>query len=250
MKKPNPNKANPNGTVTILTMHGPRFLFALAAAACTAFPIPGQAPGTPGGGPAGSGGTPEAPIQTPAGPVNNQAPANPSPAAGALVMDSLSAQKKTPHFSDAEILGWILAVDNNEIAAATLAEKKELGFDAMSYAKMLHNQHRADAAKTAKLANKIKVKPARNDAVKQLRDEGAAEVAALSGKDREEFEKAYSDAMVKDHDEALATIDSTLIPDAKNADLRKHLAEVRNHVSMHLEHGRSLQNAQASAPPQ
>lgn len=63
-------------------------------------------------------------------------------------------------------------------------------------------------------------------------------IAPLEG---EEFGQAYVAAMVKGHTEVLAMIDNELMKSAQNESLTKRLAETREHVAMHLEHGKKLQ---------
>ncbi|MEO7427028.1 MAG: DUF4142 domain-containing protein [Fibrobacteria bacterium] len=148
--------------------------------------------------------------------------------------------------SDPQILAWILAVDSNEITAATAAEKKHLGKKASAFAKMLRTQHSADAAKAGKLAKRLNLTPMADDRVIALRAEGSDALAALSGQDGTDFEKAYIDAMVKGHSGVLETIDSQMIPHAVNEGVKNHLTELRGHVAAHLEQGKRLQDAMAS----
>jgi len=148
--------------------------------------------------------------------------------------------------SDPQIIAWILAVDSNEITAATAAEKKHLGKKASAFAKMLKTQHSADAAKAVKLAKRLNLTPMADDRVIALRAEGSDALAALSGQDGTDFEKAYIDAMVKGHSDVLEAIDSQMIPHAVNEGVKNHLTELRGHVAAHLEQGKRLQDAMAS----
>ena len=52
--------------------------------------------------------------------------------------------------------------------------------------------------------------------------------------------KAYIDAMVKGHTEALAVLDNKLIPKATTQAVKDHLAATREHVAHHLERAESL----------
>jgi putative membrane protein len=149
-------------------------------------------------------------------------------------------------FTDAEILGVVMAVDSNEIAAADVAKKKKIGSEAKSYAKMLDKQHTANAKQANKLGKKLGMKPAASQTADQLRSKGKSDLATLSGKDGSEFEKGYIDAMVQGHTEALQLIDGQLMPSAKNDAVKGFLTETRGHVAAHLEQGKRLQGAQAS----
>ena len=148
--------------------------------------------------------------------------------------------------SDPQIIAWILAVDSNEITVATAAEKKRLSKKASAFAKMLRTQHSADAVKAVKLAKRLNLTPMADDRVIALRAEGTDALAALSGQEGADFEKAYIDAMVKGHSEVLETIDTQMIPHAVNEGVKNHLTELRGHVAAHLEQGKRLQDAMAS----
>ncbi|MDB5104894.1 MAG: putative outer membrane protein [Fibrobacteres bacterium] len=148
--------------------------------------------------------------------------------------------------TDAEIVGWVDALDSNEITAANAAEKKKIAKEYMTYAKMLDKQHRANQKKTAKLAKQLKLTPAQSAASTQLKAMGTQDMTAMAALEGAQFERAYVDAMVKGHTEALAALDGSLITGADDAKLKKHLTELREHVSMHLEQGKRLQGASAS----
>lgn len=181
------------------------------------------------------------------GPVKSQTTTE---AATPSVRDSMGSAGKGAQnpvaLNDAQILGVVVAVDENEVAAAGKAEKMKMGSEAMAYAKMLREEHKADADKTKKLGKEIGAKPASSALAIQLKDNGKSELKAMSSKKGADFEKAYVDAMVNGHADVLKLIDETLIPDAQNEAVKKHLAEVRGHVAMHLEQGKRLQGAQAS----
>lgn len=151
-------------------------------------------------------------------------------------------------FNDAEILGVVNTVDEIEVKAAAKAEKKKIGPEAMAYAKMLQDQHKADLDANKALGKRIGVKPAGTKTADQLRDKAAQDLKAIASKSGSEFEKAYIDAMVDGHTDVLQMLDSQLIPSAHDDALKTHLAEVREHVAMHLEQGKRLQGARASAP--
>lgn len=171
----------------------------------------------------------------PATPTATAAPTAATPPAAAIA-----------DHSDAEIIDLILAVDANEVAAATAAEKEKIGKEAMEYAKMLKKQHAKDSGKLTKLSKKIKIAPAACPASDELRAKGAKEIETLSGKDGADFEGAYIDAMVAGHTEALALFDEHLLKEADNEELKKQLSDTRKHIADHLEHGKRLQGARVS----
>lgn len=149
-------------------------------------------------------------------------------------------------FSDAEILGVMNAIDENEIAAANAAKKEKIGDQAKAYSKMLRKQHSANFDETKKLSKKLGINPISNQTAQDLRDDAAKELTTLVPLEGKEFERAFIDAMVKGHSDALQLIDAELLPAAKNDQVRSHVDEFRKTVSAHLEQGKRLQEMQAS----
>jgi putative membrane protein len=149
-------------------------------------------------------------------------------------------------FSDAEILGAMNAIDENEIAAANAAKKEKMGDQAKAFSKMLRKQHSANFDETRNLSKRLGIPPVSNQTAKDLRSDGAKELATLVKLEGKEFERAYIDAMVSGHSDALQLIDAELLPAAKNDEVRAHVDAFRGHVSAHLEEGKRLQEVQAS----
>ncbi len=142
---------------------------------------------------------------------------------------------------DAEVLAFVIAVDDNEVLAAAEATKKEPGSAVLDYAKMMHQEHGKNEAETMELGQEINVTPVDTAAVDKLRVKGAGELAALIPLKGDEFETAYVTAMVKGHTEVLEMIDNKLLKSADNDAVKKHLNETRSAVAQHLEMGKKLQ---------
>lgn len=151
--------------------------------------------------------------------------------------------------TDAQILAVVATVDEHEIDAATKAMKKKLGKEAKEFAKLLKTQHQANLTQGKKTAKQAALKPATSPLADSLKAKGEADVTALQAKTGAEFEKAYIEAMVKGHTEALALLDQRLIPAATLADVKTFLTGTRGHVSAHLEQAKRLQGAQAATTP-
>lgn len=145
-----------------------------------------------------------------------------------------------PAGTDAEVLAFVIAINENEILAAAEASKEKMSAGPMEFAKMMHTEHGKNAVETMKLAETIKVVPTDTAAVDALRVKGADELATLVRLDGKEFERAYMTAMVKGHQDVLAMFDSQLMKAAKNEALKKHLTATRHHVAMHLEKAQQL----------
>lgn len=149
--------------------------------------------------------------------------ANPgAPAAGAL--------------TQAQAVSLVGAVDKHEIAAAEQAKGKKVTGEVADYADMLHREH----SKNLEAGQKLGAAESSPD-LAAMEQKGRAELDTLDKASGKDYEKAYVDAMVKGHEEALALLDSRLIPAASDANVRTFLTTTREHVAMHLERGKALQ---------
>lgn len=80
--------------------------------------------------------------------------------------------------------------------------------------------------------------------VDAMRQKHEAERQRLSALEGEEFARAWVDAMVMGHEEALNRLDTQLIPNAGDAGVAEHLRQTRTAIARHLETGRGLQSAE------
>lgn len=154
---------------------------------------------------------------------------------------AMGAAKPQGDKEDGEVLGFVGAVDDNEIVAALVAGTKKLSPEVAGYAKMLHAAHGKNLEETLMLGQQIKVTPTETDAVDKLRIKGAGELAALVPLEGDAFGKAYVEAMIKGHTEVLDMIDNQLLKNAEDPALKKHLTETRADVAQHLEEGKKIQ---------
>jgi putative membrane protein len=70
-------------------------------------------------------------------------------------------------------------------------------------------------------------------------EENMAKLKTLKGA---AFDKAYAEHEVAYHQQVLDAIDKTLIPSAKNEELKALLVKVRPTIAEHLDHARELQS--------
>jgi putative membrane protein len=91
------------------------------------------------------------------------------------------------------------------------------------------------------LAAKLKVKPEDNPTSQSLKKGGEDNVKSLKGLKGDAFDKAYVDHEVVYHQAVLDAIDKTLIPSAKNAELKDLIVKVRPAFVGHLEHAKMIQ---------
>jgi len=144
--------------------------------------------------------------------------------------------------TDPQIAAIVVTANQVDIDAGKLAKGKTHNKDVKAFAQQMITDHTAVNKQAVDLAGKLKVKPEPNptsEALKKGGDENIAKLKKLRGK---EFDKEYVDHEVAYHEQVLDAIDKTLIPSAKNEELKNLIVKVRPAIAAHLEHAKHLQS--------
>jgi putative membrane protein len=88
---------------------------------------------------------------------------------------------------------------------------------------------------------KLKVTPEDNPTSRNLKAGGEENLNNLRSLKGAAFDKAYVDHEVAYHQAVLDAVDKTLIPNAKNEELKALLVKVRPAFVAHLEHAKQVQ---------
>jgi putative membrane protein len=145
--------------------------------------------------------------------------------------------------SDGQIAQIAMTANNVEITAARAAVKATKNARVKEFAREMIKDHTAANTQAQALAKKAGISPEESDTSQQLNQHGQDEMQQLKGLKGAQFDRAYIDAQVQDHQTVLDALDNQLIPNAKNDDMKSLLTKVRTKVSQHLEHARSLQQS-------
>jgi putative membrane protein len=109
------------------------------------------------------------------------------------------------------------------------------------FAQRMITDHTGVNKQATALVKKLKVTPEESDTSKSLKDGGATNIASLKKMKGDAFDKAYIDHEVTYHQAVLDTIDKTLLPNAKNAELKDLIEKVRPAIDAHLQHAKQIQ---------
>jgi len=139
--------------------------------------------------------------------------------------------------TQADALAMLMAVNEHEIAAADQALGKNVTGAVRDFAQMMRTDHSKNLTDTTKLGGAASTAPS----VKALKDKGDADLRTLDMQSGKAYEKAYIDAMVSGHTDALAMIDNTLLPAATDTNIRQHFTTTRAAVARHLEKAKEIQ---------
>ncbi len=152
--------------------------------------------------------------------------------------------------SDAVILAHIIAVDQNVIVASKSARLKELPEPVKEFTETLQKHHAMNAGATMQLATKLDIQPVITEEIAKSRMKAAGEMAELLKMDDGDFPHAFMSTVVQDHQKVLDMIDNKLMENAKNEELKKHLAETRVTVAKHLENAKEIKSSLNSGDKQ
>jgi putative membrane protein len=154
---------------------------------------------------------------------------------------STFAMAQAPGPNDAQIAAIVVAANTVDIDAGKLAQDKATDPKVKAFAKQMVFDHTGVNKQAVDLVTKLKVKPEENDTSKSLKKGGDDNLASLKKMSGKKFDKAYVDHEVTYHQAVIDALDKTLIPNAKNAELKNLLVGVRPAFVAHLEHAKTIQ---------
>jgi putative membrane protein len=156
----------------------------------------------------------------------------------ALLVGPATAQSAAP--TDPQIAHIAYTAGVIDIAAAKLALTKSKDKNVIAFATNMVHDHEAVNQKALALVKKLKVTPEDNDVSKGLVKQADAERASLTTLDGATFDKAYVDNEVAYHKAVDGALETTLIPNAKNADLKALLQTGLKIFQGHEQHAEHL----------
>ncbi len=163
---------------------------------------------------------------------------------GLALTSAISAESKSAAApTDPQIAMIAVTADNVDIDAGKLAASKATDPKVKEFAELMVRDHTSVNEQATALAKKLNVTPEESAASKGLKSGGDKMMKKLKGLSGAAFDKAYVANEVTYHQQVLDTIDKTLIPNAKNAELKSLLESVRPVIASHLDHAKQLQSS-------
>jgi putative membrane protein len=162
-------------------------------------------------------------------------------AALALLNPVHAAENTVPN--DAQIAQIVLTADTVDVDYGKLAVKTTKNAEVKAFAETMIRDHTAVNDKAAALAKKLSLTPEASATSKSLKSDGDKMLAKLKGMSGAEFDKAYVDNEVAYHESVIGALNTVLLPNAKNADLKALLETGKPIFESHLEHAKQLQKS-------
>ena len=159
--------------------------------------------------------------------------------AGSLFLPVAGVSAQT--VNDAQIAAIVVAANQVDIDAGKLASATSKDPEVKKFAQTMVTDHTGVNKSAVDLVTKLKVTPQENETSKSLKAGGEQNIASLKKLKGAAFDKAYIDHEVDYHQSVLDAVDKTLIPNAKNEELKALLVKVRPAFVAHLEHAKHIQ---------
>jgi len=160
-------------------------------------------------------------------------------AALALVAGNAGAVNAGP--TDAQIAAIVVTANQVDIDAGKLAQSRAHSQEVKDFGQRMVTDHSGVNKSAVALVTKLNVTPEPSDTSKSLQKGGDDNLAALMKLSGAAFDQAYVDHEVTYHQAVLDALDKTLIPSARNAELKALLVKVRPAFVAHLEHAKHMQ---------
>ena len=143
--------------------------------------------------------------------------------------------------TDAQIASIVVTANQVDIDAGNLAAAQSGNAEVKAFGQLMVKDHTGVNKSATDLVTRLKVTPQDNPTSESLKAGGVTNVAHLKTLKGADFDRAYVDHEVAYHEAVIDALDKTLIPNAKNEELKALMVKVRPAFVAHLEHARQLQ---------
>lgn len=162
-------------------------------------------------------------------------------AATALAFSAHAAPPPATPLSDAEVLGLLATANDAEINAGQVAITKGQKQEVKDFGLKMVTDHTANNLKIKETELKSSLSRVDSDASRELKKNADAAIDNLKNAKDADFDKTYIDGQVMMHQELLTSLDTSLIPNAQNADVKAYLTDTRAAVESHLKDAQAIQ---------
>ncbi|MBI2516255.1 MAG: DUF4142 domain-containing protein [Opitutae bacterium] len=143
--------------------------------------------------------------------------------------------------NDAQIAAIVVVANQVDVDAGKLVAATSQSSAVRDFATKMVTDHTAVNQSAVALVTKLNVAPETNDTSKALQAGGDKNLAHLRTLSGAALDRAYVDHEVAYHEQVIQALDTALIPNAQNAELKALLVQVRPAFIEHLGHAQHLQ---------
>ncbi|MBN8672877.1 MAG: DUF4142 domain-containing protein [Chitinophagales bacterium] len=160
---------------------------------------------------------------------------------GLLMFSVPAIAQQSLKLSDPEVASVAVTANQIDIDYAEIALTNSKNADILKFARTMANDHKAVIAQAVALVTKLKVTPQTNNLTQKLLTDAEKTKKELRSKKGKAFDKAYINNEVAYHKAVISVVESILIPETDNAEVRSLLQNVVPALKTHLSHAEMLQ---------
>jgi putative membrane protein len=149
------------------------------------------------------------------------------------------ANTHTPK-SDAEITNAVMTVNTEEMNLARIGKQKAQHEKVKAYADMMFKEHAQSNDKTSSLRNKKEIGLKESKDSMRIKFGTEYQIEQLKKMEGKNFDRAFMQEQVNLHQKVLDKMDSSLIPNAQDQDLKALLQEQRGNIEKHLQEAKDI----------
>jgi len=146
-----------------------------------------------------------------------------------------------PQLSDPEIASVAVVANQGDIGFAAIAKERSKDANVLEFAATMARDHQAVIDQAVALVKKLGVTPKDNAVSKKMVADAENTRKMLHAQSAADFDKAYIDNEVAYHKAVIGAVETVLIPEARNAELKALLEKVLPVLKTHLSHAEMVQ---------
>jgi putative membrane protein len=162
---------------------------------------------------------------------------------GVLSTFGLAAMGQAQAPTDPQIVAIVQTANRIDIDQAKLALKKSTNPQVKEFANQMISDHTSLEKAVSDLATKLGVKEQTSGTATQLKQQAAEESKKLSGLKGKDFDREYVSHEIAFHQAVIDAASKTLIPNAKNPELKSALQNAAPLLQGHMQHAQQLQQS-------
>ncbi|HKH59663.1 MAG TPA: DUF4142 domain-containing protein [Flavitalea sp.] len=159
----------------------------------------------------------------------------------AMLICSLVFSQSNTKLTDPEIASIAVVANQIDISYAELAKGKSKDAEVLKFAETMATDHKSVIDQAVALVTKLGVTPKDNDVSKQLQADAEKTRKSLASTSGAAFDKAYIDNEVAYPKGVISVLESRLIPESENRELKDLLTNVMPAFKTHLSHAEMVQ---------
>lgn len=150
--------------------------------------------------------------------------------------------QNTPALTDPEIASVAVTANQVDINYANIALKKSKNASILEFAQTMAKDHQGVIDQAVALVKRLNVTPKDNAVSKKLNADAEKTKQKLNSKSGKDFDKAYIGNEVAYHKAVVSTVETVLIPQSQNAELKGLLQQVLPVLKTHLGHAMMVES--------